>query len=169
MATPSKAKPSSQPGLVDLFKEEQELQARLDEIKQRKADLAREQAQEIRNDVLKRLTDIAGLIAPLMEQEAWSWRSMVEFEGVLSELELMPKEAKPIVANNELHELVVEYVKSKPHGVGIDDIANNIRDTSGQPRWKVPSLRPQLPLMVKEGKLKVRPDGRRNIYFVEAK
>lgn len=167
MAAPSKSKPSSQPGLVDLYKEEQELQARLEEIKQRKSDLAREQAEEIRTDVLKRLTEISKLITPLVEQEAWSWRQMTEFEGILNELELMPKEAKPVQLNEELQELVLEFVKGKPHGVGIDDIANGIKDATGQPRWKVPSLRPQLPLLVKGGKLKVRPDGRRNVYFVE--
>lgn len=171
MATPSKSKPAtSTAGLVDLFKEEQELQARLEQIKQRKADLAREQAEGIRTDVLKRLTEVSQLIGPLVEQEAWSWRSMPEFEGILNELELMPKEAKPVEVSAELKELVVGFLKTKPHGATIDDIANGLKDAAGEPRYKVGSLRPKLPVLVKDGSVKSKPNPqnlRQNLYLVE--
>lgn len=167
MAAPSKKQPSL--NLSDLFAEEEKLRQQLEEIKTKKLEAIRKQADEIREQVLEKLMEIAKTISPLMDDEAWSWRQFSEFEGVLAELELQPKEAKPVQPNAELHELVLGFIASKPHGVGIDDIANGIKDSSGQPRWKVPSLRPQLPLLVRDGKVKVKPDpsnGRRNLYFI---
>lgn len=169
MATPSKSK-QSQPGLVDLFKEEQELRARLEALQQRKADMAREQAESIRQDVLKALAGISEQIAPLVEQEAWSWRALPEFEGVLAELELQPKEPKPIEVPDEMRELIVGFLETKPHGATIDDIASGVVDDSKQPRWKVGSLRPKMPILVKEGSVKSKPNpqnGRQNLYFIE--
>lgn len=170
MAAPTKSKNQPSVNLTDLFEQEEALKQQLESLRLKKQELIRKQADEIREDVLGRLTEISKLISPLMDDEAWSWRQFAEFESVLNELELQPKEAKPVQANTEIHELVLEFVKTKPNGVGIDDIANGIKDSTGQPRWKVPSLRPQLPLLVKDGKLKVKPDptnGRRNLYFVE--
>jgi hypothetical protein len=67
-------------------------------------------------------------------------------------------------------EIVVEYVKSKPHGCTIDEIAAGTKDNAGSPRRKVGSLRPQLPLLVRSGQIKQKPNPqnlRQNLYFVE--
>jgi len=171
MAKPATTSKQPQLGLSDLFKEEQELQKQLEAIRIKKADMAREQAESIRNDVLKALQDISNQIAPLVEQDSWSWRALPDFEIVLSELELMPREPKALEMNQEMAEIVAEFVKSMVHGCTIDQISEGILDSNNKPRWKVGTLRPQVPQFVKAGLIKQRPNpanGRQNLYFIEA-
>ena len=169
MAKPTTAPRQSAPGLVELYNEERDLKARLEKIQQDRKELTRQQSSKIREEVVDKLQIIARLISPLMEDENWSWRATGEFDGVLAELELQPKEAKPIELTEEFKELMVGFLRSQPHGASIDKLAEGIKNKEGKPVYGVPTLRQRLPKAVQEGVIKVRKDGRSNIYFVEAK
>lgn len=170
MSKETKAKQPEQLGLVDLYKEEQELKERLEAVRQKRADMAKEQANQIRQRVVDTLVELSHVIEPLVNQDAWSWRASAELENVLDALDLAPKEAKPVVVEPEQEELIIGYLKSQPNGATIDAISAGIKDAKGEVRWQVGSLRPKLPVLVKKGTVKSKPNPnnqRQNIYFVE--
>lgn len=169
MATPSKPK-QSPTGQVDLYKRRQELLAELQDVEMRAKELAIQQATEIRREVVEQLEEVVARIAPLVEQDAWSWRTTPELERVIEALDLAPKEAKPVEVPAEMKELIIGFLKEKPHGCTVDEIAAGIQDAEKQPRWKVGSLRPKMPVLVQSGAIKSKPNPsnlRQNIYFVE--
>lgn len=166
MATPSKQKQSAL-GLVELYKQEEMIKQQLEEVRQKRIEATRKQADEIRADVLVRLQDIVQMITPLIDDDMWSWRSTGEFDGVLIDLDLQPKEAKPIELSEEFKELVVGFLRSQPHGCDINKLAEGIKGKDGTPAYGVATLRQRMPKAVQDGICKSKKDGRSNIYFIE--
>lgn len=158
MANPSKSS-KSDTAIVDLFNEEKELQQKLLEIRQKRSELARQQAGEIRKQVADSLEKIVALINPLVEQDAWTWRTP-EFDDVLQDLDLLPREARAVVVPEDKQKSIVDAVKSSPDGMDIKKIADMLR-------LKPTSIARFMPILVEQKLLKVRPDGRRNIYYVD--
>lgn len=169
MATPSKSKQQPSTNLTDLFKQEEDLRQQLEELRARKHEAMRKQSEEIRGTIVEKLQEIAGLIEPFQNDDNWSWRSTGEFDGVLVDLELQPKEAKPVELTEEFKELVVGYLKNQTYPVDIKKLSEGVKGKDGQPAYGVPTLRQRLPVAVEQGIIKVKKDGRSNLYFVEAK
>lgn len=161
MAAP-KSKPSSQPGLVELSKKRQQLQLELEKLEQEEREIARREADTIKREVQVVLEELSQKIHPLIAQGVWNWRSG-EFDQSLEAMGLGTHEPKPITVDDETKNKILEALKSSPVGLGVDDIANKIG-------VKVGSLRPKMPVLVKDGVLAVSPDpnnGRRNLYNIK--
>jgi hypothetical protein len=167
MATPSKSKTEPTLNLSDLFAQEEQLRQQLEQLRVKKHEAMRKQSEEIRQTVVDKLQEISKLIEPFQNDENWSWRSTGEFDGVLAELELMPKEAKAVELTDEFKELLVAYLKAQPYPVDIKKLAEGVKGKDGQPAYGVPTLRQRLPVAVEQGIIKVKKDGRANLYFVE--
>lgn len=163
----AKLTPKPTVSITDIFAEEEKLRQQLEELRIKKTEMIREQSTQIRKEVVDRLQQIVNLIEPLMESQDWSWRATGEFDGVLAELELAPREPKPVELTEEFKELVIGYLKSQPYPVDIKKLADGVKGKDGQPAYGVPTLRQRLPVAVEQGIIKVRKDGRANLYFVE--
>lgn len=158
MATPSKPKQSSA-GLVELAKKRQQLQLELERLEQEEREIARKEADNIKREVQIVLEELSQKIQPLIAQGVWNWRSG-EFDQSLDAMGLATDEPKPVTVDEETKTKIINVLKSSPVGLGVDEIATKLG-------VKVGSLRPKMPVLVKDAVLAVSPDpanGRRNLY-----
>lgn len=141
----------------------------LEEIRSKREEKRKAETDKIKQEVISKLNEIGRLIDPYIKADDWSWRSSPQMEGLIAAIELQPKEAKPIVISSDFRELVVNFIKSKPDGVTIADIAKGLVDAKGEPRYAEGSLRPKLPILVSEKILKTLPNPinkKQLLYFV---